>query len=129
MFLRAPKRYKDGKEHRYWSIDENQRLYGGKVSQRQTLYYGELNNNQKEQTTSSVSTRRRPRKLHYLNAAKAILDERTQGKAVQLYHKRLTQHEMPILLHNNWPDHELLTRHISTAPDQKNGAFRKGRAF
>jgi hypothetical protein len=35
MFLRAKKRYKDGKEHRYWSIVENQRLPNGKVWQRQ----------------------------------------------------------------------------------------------
>ena len=47
MFLRAKKRVKDGKEHRYWSIVENQRLPSGKVSQRQVLYLGEINDNQK----------------------------------------------------------------------------------
>ena len=47
MFLRSKKRYKDGKEHRYWSIVENQRMPGGKVSQRQVLYLGEINDNQK----------------------------------------------------------------------------------
>jgi transposase len=47
MFLRAKKRFKDGKEHRYWSIVENQRLPGGKVSQRQVLYLGEINDSQK----------------------------------------------------------------------------------
>jgi len=47
MFLRAKKRFKDGKEHRYWSIVENRRLPGGKVSQRQVLYLGEINDSQK----------------------------------------------------------------------------------
>lgn len=47
MFLRAKKRFKDGKEHRYWSIVENQRLPSGKVSQRQVLYLGEINDSQK----------------------------------------------------------------------------------
>lgn len=47
MFLRAKKRYKDGKEHRYWSIVENQRLPNGKVCQRQVLYLGEINDSQK----------------------------------------------------------------------------------
>lgn len=47
MFLRAKKRYKDGKEHRYWSIVENQRLPNGKVYQRQVLYLGEINDSQK----------------------------------------------------------------------------------
>jgi len=47
MFLRAKKRYKDGKEHRYWSIVENQRLPNGEVCQRQVLYLGEINDSQK----------------------------------------------------------------------------------
>ena len=47
MFLRAKKRYKDGKEHRYWSIVENKRLPNGKVCQRQVLYLGEINDSQK----------------------------------------------------------------------------------
>ena len=47
MFLRAKKRFKDGKEHRYWSIVENSRLPNGKVSQRQVLYLGEINDSQK----------------------------------------------------------------------------------
>ncbi len=39
--------FKDGKEHRYWSIVENRRLSNGKVSQRQVLYLGEINDSQK----------------------------------------------------------------------------------
>ena len=42
MFLRAKKRFKDGKEHRYWSLVENRRTRGGRVVQRQVLYLGEI---------------------------------------------------------------------------------------
>jgi len=46
MFLRAKKRFKDGKEHRYWSIVENRRVAGGRVVQRHVLYLGEINDSQ-----------------------------------------------------------------------------------
>ena len=48
MFLRFTRRFKDGKEHRYWSIVENKRCAGGKVVQRQVLYLGEINDGQRE---------------------------------------------------------------------------------
>jgi DDE family transposase len=48
MFLRFNKRWKDGKEHRYWNIVENRRCAGGKVVQRQVLYLGEINDSQFE---------------------------------------------------------------------------------
>lgn len=47
MFLRATKRIKDGKEHRYWSIVESKRCQAGRVVQRQLLYLGEINDSQK----------------------------------------------------------------------------------
>ena len=47
MFLRATRRVKDGKEHRYWSIAENRRGPRGRVVQRQVLYLGEINDSQK----------------------------------------------------------------------------------
>ncbi|TAN35214.1 IS1634 family transposase [Patescibacteria group bacterium] len=47
MFLRAKSRTKDGKTHRYWSVVENRRVVGGVVVQRQVLYLGELNDNQR----------------------------------------------------------------------------------
>ena len=47
MFLRAKSRKKDGKAHRYWSVVENRRVAGGGVVQRQVLYLGELNDNQR----------------------------------------------------------------------------------
>ena len=43
MFLRAKTRFKDGKEHRYWSIVENRRTASGRVVQRHVLYLGEIN--------------------------------------------------------------------------------------
>jgi transposase len=48
MFLRFNRRFKDGKEHRYWNIVENKRCAGGKVVQRQVLYLGEINDTQHE---------------------------------------------------------------------------------
>jgi transposase len=48
MFLRYNRRFKDGKEHRYWNIVENKRCAGGKVVQRQVLYLGEINDSQFE---------------------------------------------------------------------------------
>ena len=46
MFLRAKSRFKDGKEHRYWSIVESQRTADNRVVQRQVLYLGEINDSQ-----------------------------------------------------------------------------------
>ena len=46
MYLRANKRLKDGKEHRYWSVEESPRLRSGRVVQRRVLYLGEINDSQ-----------------------------------------------------------------------------------
>ena len=46
MFLRSNKRFKDGKEHRYYTVVESRRLSSGKVAQRQVLYLGEINDSQ-----------------------------------------------------------------------------------
>ena len=54
MFLRANKRFKDGKEHRYWSIVENRRSSGGRVVQRQVLYLGEINDSQRAAWCRSI---------------------------------------------------------------------------
>ena len=48
MFLRNTRRWKDGKEHQYWSIVENRRCAGGKIVQRPVLYLGEINDSQRE---------------------------------------------------------------------------------
>ena len=46
MFLRSHRRFKDGKEHRYFSVEESRRLQSGKVVQRRVLYLGEINDPQ-----------------------------------------------------------------------------------
>ena len=46
MFLRSHRRVKDGKEHRYYSIEESRRLQSGRVVQRRVLYLGEINDSQ-----------------------------------------------------------------------------------
>ena len=46
MFLQFNRRFKDGKEHRYWNIVESKRCAGGRVVQRQVLYLGEINDSQ-----------------------------------------------------------------------------------
>ena len=53
MFLRANKRYKDGKVHRYWSLMESVRA-GRRVFQRQVLYLGELNDSQESEWQHAV---------------------------------------------------------------------------
>jgi len=54
MFLRATKRKKDGKEHRYWSVVENVRQPSGPVHQRTLLYLGELNDSQQAGWTKAL---------------------------------------------------------------------------
>jgi len=46
LFLRSTNRKKDGKEHRYFSIVENQRISANKTVQRTVLYLGEINDQQ-----------------------------------------------------------------------------------
>lgn len=46
MYLRSHQRIKDGKEHRYWSIEESRRVQSGRVVQRRVLYLGEINDSQ-----------------------------------------------------------------------------------
>jgi transposase len=47
MFLRQSTRYKDGKEHRYYSVVENRRVRDGRSVQKTLLYLGEINDSQK----------------------------------------------------------------------------------
>ena len=58
MFVRAKKRFKDGKEHRYWSVVENCRNPGGRVVQRQMLYLGEINDSQRAAWCRSIEVLR-----------------------------------------------------------------------
>src|ERR1700719_921655 len=54
MFLRSNRRFKDGKEHRYWNIVENRRCASGKVVQRQVLYLGEIGDGQHDDWSRAV---------------------------------------------------------------------------
>ena len=54
MFVRAKRRFKDGKEHRYWSVVENVRNRDGRVVQRQVLYLGEINDRQRAPWCRSI---------------------------------------------------------------------------
>ena len=54
MFVRCKRRFKDGKEHRYWSVVENVRVHGGRVVQRQVLYLGEINDSQRAAWCRSI---------------------------------------------------------------------------
>jgi hypothetical protein len=67
MFLRAKIRKKDGKEHRYFSVVENQRVRGGRVMQRHVLYLGEINSSQELAWRKSIEVldedRKAPRTL------------------------------------------------------------------
>jgi transposase len=53
MYLKCHKRFKDGKEHRYWNIVESVRTRRG-VIKRQLLYLGELNDTQRAQWCSAL---------------------------------------------------------------------------
>jgi hypothetical protein len=46
MSLRANKRIKDGKAHRYWSVVENRRVRSGRMLPRQILFLSEINDRQ-----------------------------------------------------------------------------------
>jgi len=48
MFLKCNRRFKNGKEHRYWTLVESRRCAGGKVVPRPVLYLGEINDSQRE---------------------------------------------------------------------------------
>jgi hypothetical protein len=76
MFLRYNRRFKDGKEHRYWNIVENRRCAAGKVVQRQVLYLGEINDGQREAWCQSIEafdeSSRRHRQLALFPAGREV---------------------------------------------------------
>jgi hypothetical protein len=55
MFLRATIRWKDGKEHRYWSVVESRRVAGKRVVQRPLLCLGEINDSQRAAWRKSIA--------------------------------------------------------------------------
>ena len=55
MFLRSTNRKKDGKNHRYFSVVENQRVSSNKTVQRTVLYLGEINDQQQASWRKTLS--------------------------------------------------------------------------
>jgi len=53
MYLKCHARFKDGKEHRYWSVVESVRTRRG-VIKRPVLYLGEINDSQRAQWCSAI---------------------------------------------------------------------------
>jgi transposase len=70
MFLRSNRRFKDGKEHRYWSVVENRRVAGGRSVQKTLLYLGEINDSDRASWTRAIEAvderdqTRRTRQIH-----------------------------------------------------------------
>jgi hypothetical protein len=54
MYLEYHRRFKDGKEHRYWSIAEKRRVTRGRVADRHILYPGEINDSQRASWLKSI---------------------------------------------------------------------------
>ena len=54
MFLRYNKRFKDGKEHRYWSVVENRRVSSTRTVQKTLLYLGEINDSEHASWTKAI---------------------------------------------------------------------------
>jgi hypothetical protein len=69
MFLRSNKRFKDGKEHRYWSVVENRRVAGGRSVQKTLLYLGEINDSDRAGWTRAIEA----------------VDERDQTRQIHLF--------------------------------------------
>lgn len=85
MFLRSNKRFKDGKEHRYWSVVENRRVTTGTV-QKTVLYLGEINDSEKAAWTHAISAldeSHQPRDLHLFPEDRAP-DPLLDGHFIQL---------------------------------------------
>ena len=97
MFLRATKRFKDGKVHYYWSMVENVRV-GRRVFQRQALYLGELNDSQREEWQRAIEAfdeKGNVRQLKLFPEDRA--PENDDGRVVRIRMDRLTVRNM-----RNW---------------------------
>lgn len=103
MFLRANKRFKDGKEHRYWSVVENRRIAGGRSVQKTLLYLGEINDSDRAGWTRAIEA----------------VDERDQTRQIHLFPEDRTPD--PRLEH---PTLKLRLQHIELArPRQWGGCW------
>ena len=103
MFLRSNKRFKDGKEHRYWSVVENRRVAGGRSVQKTLLYLGEINDSDRAGWTRAIEA----------------VDEHEQTRQIHLFPEDRTPD--PLLKH---PTLQLRLSHIELArPRQWGGCW------
>jgi len=94
MYLKCHRRFKDGKEHRYWSIAEKRRVSRGRVLDRHVLYLGEINDSQREAWLKSIEAfdeqRQEQRRLALFPQDRPIPDHaREFGVQVRLSEFRL----------------------------------------
>ena len=95
MFLKCNRRFKDGKEHRYWSIVESRRCVAGEVVQRSVLYLGEINDSQRESWCRTIEAfdPQRDRTLPLaIFPADRPLPEHAAGLGVQVHLDRMELH-------------------------------------
>jgi len=87
MYLRCNRRWKDGKEHCYWSIVESKRCAGGRVVQRHVLYLGEINHSQRESWCRVIEAfdedKRKPTQLALFPAQREV-PEHAKGYGVKV---------------------------------------------
>jgi hypothetical protein len=97
MFLRVKRRFKDGKEHRYWSIVENHRTVDNQVVQRHVLYLGEVNDSQQASWIKTIEVMqqgdRRGKQMALFPADRAVPElacetVRIQMNALELHRPR-----------------------------------------
>jgi transposase len=95
MFLKCNWRFKDGKEHRYWSIVESRRCSGGRVVQRPVLYLGEINDSQRESWCRTIEAfdpqRDRTLPLAWFPADRPV-PEHAAGFGVQVHLDQMELH-------------------------------------
>jgi len=95
MFLKCNRRFKNGKEHRYWTLVESRRCAGGKVVPRPVLYLGEINDSQRESWCRTIEAfdplRERTLPLALFPADRP-LPEHAAGFGVQVHLDRMELH-------------------------------------
>ncbi len=93
MYLRANRRFKDGKEPRSWSVEESRRLRWGRVVQRRVLYWGEINDRQQAAWRKTLEVfdeaEQRARRLSLFPEDRAIPADALDGVQVKLQEMEL----------------------------------------
>ena len=95
MYLKCYKRVKDGKEHRYWSIEEKKRCSGGRLVDRHVLYLGEINDSQKASWLKCIEAldveKGDPTRLALFSSDRAV-PECAEGYGIQVVLKEFELH-------------------------------------